>query len=725
MRSVFTVGALAAVLAGCSGGSATGATPVPVATVTLSASSGSLTAGATLQLTAVAKDAGGNSLSSRVITWSSTTPAVATVSSTGLVSAVAAGTTTVSATSEGKSAGATITVTPPVAPVASIVLSPSAVVLLPGSTMQLTDTTKDGAGNILVGRVATWTSSASPIATVSSTGMVTAVAIGTATITVASEGKTATATVTVTAGTVIGSAGGTVTSTDGNATVVIPAGALLQPTGISVVPATTFPASALLIAGTPYDFEPSGTQFAQPVTVRIRYDPAKTPAGMPQRAIQLDIAGTAAWSAVGGSTVDTVAHLLQGPTTHFTNYSGVIPPLYLTEWAPFAAPLSVESDLFSDLGSVTVCAGSGMAFSTYWPRGGQLGTNAINITSDQPTIARASAYPGQPPKILLYGNLPGTATVSVVVGTDTVRLRVTVINTTPPCEHVVMAVKEAVPGGDLIYKVLDLTQTPITSDLTGDVPALGPLGTGSPPFAFISRTPTGQYFEKTFFDGPNTVEVDVPVTPNTSPLTSAFYDANTLLIVQQSTIDGAGDIYAITRASGLPIRLTNLHGVINSIGAGSNGQLYIDWRPLGSVGTHVFRLPYPGVAGPPVTTGLVQMTSGTDEYQPALSQNNTGLAYVMFDPFFSHSQVFVQDLTNPATPAVAISPASGLAFSPQFCANWVYFTYSASAAGPYNVMRVPAVGGPMLPVSATVGANVTELSIATATGPPRSVSCPQ
>src|SRR5439155_1821461 len=71
----------------------------------------SVQAGQTVQLTATPRDAGGNPLSSRTVTWSSSHTAVATVSTGGLVSGVTPGSITISATSEGKSGTAAITVT--------------------------------------------------------------------------------------------------------------------------------------------------------------------------------------------------------------------------------------------------------------------------------------------------------------------------------------------------------------------------------------------------------------------------------------------------------------------------------------------------------------------------------------------------------------------------------------------------------------------------------------
>ena len=64
-----------------------------------------------MQLTATTYDANGNVLSGRVITWSSGTPAVATVNGNGLVTGVSAGSATITATSETKQGSSQITVT--------------------------------------------------------------------------------------------------------------------------------------------------------------------------------------------------------------------------------------------------------------------------------------------------------------------------------------------------------------------------------------------------------------------------------------------------------------------------------------------------------------------------------------------------------------------------------------------------------------------------------------
>lgn len=194
-----SVTACLTVLAACSGGSEP---PPPVASVVVTPGSSSLSPGGTVQLSAAPRDAQGNTLTDRVITWSSTNASIASVSGAGLVTAVAVGgPVTIVATSEGQDGSAIVTVIPP--PVATVTLAPAAPTLTPGAVVTLVPTLRDAAGNTLTGRSVTWTSSSNGVATVSGAGVVTAVAVGgPVTITATSEGQNGTAAVTVVAPTV-------------------------------------------------------------------------------------------------------------------------------------------------------------------------------------------------------------------------------------------------------------------------------------------------------------------------------------------------------------------------------------------------------------------------------------------------------------------------------------------------------------------------------------------
>ena len=192
--------ALCVAALGCGGGGGV-AGPPPVATLSVTLAQTSVVIGETTTATATPRDAGGTVLTGRAITWSSDNTAVATVSATGLVTAVSTGAARIIAGSEGQSGSATVTITVP--PVASVTVSLASSSIVAGTTTQATATTRDASGVIVTGRLVSWSSDNTAVATVSSTGsntaVVTAVGSGTANITGTSEGRTGSAQVTVVA----------------------------------------------------------------------------------------------------------------------------------------------------------------------------------------------------------------------------------------------------------------------------------------------------------------------------------------------------------------------------------------------------------------------------------------------------------------------------------------------------------------------------------------------
>ena len=95
---------------------------------------------------------------------------------------------------------ARIAVTTTPVPVSAVTVTPAAVSLVVGDTTSLSATLTDSSGSVLVGRAIDWSSSDASVATVLATGLVRAVAAGTATITATSEGHSGTAVVTVKSG---------------------------------------------------------------------------------------------------------------------------------------------------------------------------------------------------------------------------------------------------------------------------------------------------------------------------------------------------------------------------------------------------------------------------------------------------------------------------------------------------------------------------------------------
>src|SRR5437867_317477 len=170
-------------------------TLAPVSAVSVAPTAATILVGATTQLQATTTDSLGNVLTGRTVTWASNNAAV-TVGGNGLATGAGTGSATITATSEGKSGTASITVTN--VPVASVTVSPNSANLTTGQTVQLIATATDASGNPLSGRVITWTSTNTSVATVNGSGLVSAAGAGSATITATSEGQSGTSGVTVT-----------------------------------------------------------------------------------------------------------------------------------------------------------------------------------------------------------------------------------------------------------------------------------------------------------------------------------------------------------------------------------------------------------------------------------------------------------------------------------------------------------------------------------------------
>lgn len=181
----------------------TASTPAPTITaVSLSPDTANLTVGGSTTLTATVTGTGSFN---NAVTWSSSDDSKATVSNSGQVSALAAGSVTITATSvadTSKKGSATITisaVTPPPPTITAVSVSPDTANLTVGGSTTLSATVT-GTGSF--DNAVTWSTSDSAKATVSNTGGVSALAVGTVTITatsVADSSKSGSATITISA----------------------------------------------------------------------------------------------------------------------------------------------------------------------------------------------------------------------------------------------------------------------------------------------------------------------------------------------------------------------------------------------------------------------------------------------------------------------------------------------------------------------------------------------
>ncbi len=170
---------------------------IKVNKITLNKTTASVTKGKTLQLTATVTP--GNA-TKKEVKWSTSNKNVAMVSTSGLVTAKSAGTAIITCTAKDESnvkATCKITVKNPVVKVTKVTLNKTTATLAPKETLTLKATvTPTNATN----KAVTWKSSNTKIATVSSSGKVTAKAAGTVTITCRAKdgsGKKATCKITV------------------------------------------------------------------------------------------------------------------------------------------------------------------------------------------------------------------------------------------------------------------------------------------------------------------------------------------------------------------------------------------------------------------------------------------------------------------------------------------------------------------------------------------------
>jgi uncharacterized protein YjdB len=153
--------------------------------------------GDSVQLTAVVRSNRGRELTDRVITWTSSNPAVASISSTGRLAALAPGGPIV-LRAEVSGVSSTAEVVIERGAVATVSVAQSAPVVVVGARVPLSAVLRDSRGAVLTDRSITWTSADPTIVTASDSGVLTGVRPGgPVVVTAASEGKQSTVSVTV------------------------------------------------------------------------------------------------------------------------------------------------------------------------------------------------------------------------------------------------------------------------------------------------------------------------------------------------------------------------------------------------------------------------------------------------------------------------------------------------------------------------------------------------
>lgn len=349
---------IAAAAGGRTGSTTLTVVPVPVASVTVAPTAASILVGATQQLTATTLDASNATLSGRAIAWSTSDSTKARVGASGLVTGVAAGSATITATSEGKSGTSAITVQP--IPVASVTVSPGTASLAIGGTQQMSATTLDATGNQLTGRIVTWSSSDGTKASVSTTGMVTGVAVGSVTVTATSEGKSGTAAITVSTTAVVVSSVSPALLTPGTVATAIGSGfsSIVAGNAVTVegVAATVTAASTTQLTFTVPSQLPCRPTHA--TTIRV------TAFGASGQATQQLRVGALKSLAVGGSTVLTSPADLYC-TELPSGTSGYVLSVFSMAQTPTATlPFRLRGDTSAMAGAAPTSASLGLLFGS-------------------------------------------------------------------------------------------------------------------------------------------------------------------------------------------------------------------------------------------------------------------------------------------------------------------------------------------------------------------------
>src|SRR6185312_1491336 len=168
---------------------------------------------------------------------------------------------------------------------------------------------------------------------------------------------------------VISSQGGQMATSDGALAVTIPAGALAANVTITVEGAE---APATGNVGSVYEIGPTGTQFAMPVTLKLRYTMADLGSAS-ESSLRVATFANGSWQLLPGAVVDTQAKTVSGVTTHLSPYAIVVESAGRTCATVYGGAMCSAPDASIGGGSSTLtptctpttCAGTADACQAY------------------------------------------------------------------------------------------------------------------------------------------------------------------------------------------------------------------------------------------------------------------------------------------------------------------------------------------------------------------------
>lgn len=191
IRNLSITAALLSMLAACGGGGGDPVLGAPaVVRLSLSPPVPAVQVGQTVQLTATAYDADNRVVTGRTVQWNSNAPAIASVSTAGLVTAHSTGPARITAAVGTVTAAVDIAVSEaPPTPVARVEVTATSTTVEEGSSLQFAATAYDAQNNVITGRGVTWSVQDPSIATVYADGLVVALRPGATTATARIDGR--------------------------------------------------------------------------------------------------------------------------------------------------------------------------------------------------------------------------------------------------------------------------------------------------------------------------------------------------------------------------------------------------------------------------------------------------------------------------------------------------------------------------------------------------------